>query len=99
LSYFSISQRFEQRAGSAIYYIGDRNVDHGYMGISLDGVETLVDTYAPTGIFQVLVFSKTGLPNTSHRFIIRQAESSLFVVPLDQLVCVRQRFRFPRLKN
>ena len=90
---------FEQRAGTAIYYNGDRNSDHGYTGISLDGVETLVNTYAPTLVYQVVVFFRTGLPNTGHRLIIRQAETGRFAMALDQIVCVWQRFHFPRLQD
>ena len=57
--------------GTAVSWSGHRGPDRGIALVSLDGgVATEVDTYSPTNRIQDVVFTATGLSDTSHTLTI-----------------------------
>ena len=57
-------------AGTAVSWIGARGTLTGIARVTLDGVATSVDTYSPTEQVQAVVFTATGLADTSHTLTI-----------------------------
>lgn len=78
--YYDDSVHYSNTAGSAVSYtfvgnsiawVGGKNTDHGYAGVSIDGgPPTLVDTYAPKQEKQQILFEKDGLPYGRHTITI-----------------------------
>jgi hypothetical protein len=56
--------------GTSITWIGYRGPDGGIARVTVDGVESEVDTYSKTFKVQEVVFTKTGLPDTDHTLTI-----------------------------
>jgi len=56
--------------GTSINWSGYRGPDAGIARVSLDGVVSEVDTYSPTNRIQAIVFTATGLVDTSHTLTI-----------------------------
>jgi len=56
--------------GTSINWSGYRGPDAGIARVSLDGVVSEVDTYSPTNRIQAIVFTATGLADTSHTLTI-----------------------------
>jgi hypothetical protein len=77
--------------GTAISWIGYRGPDAGIANVTVDGgAPTQVDLYSPTATFQPIVFTKTGLTDTTHTLVIqstgtKNAASSAARVVVDAL--------------
>ncbi len=56
--------------GTSIRWSGYRGPDAGIARVQLDGVATEVDLYAPKQMFQEVVFTATGLADTTHTLTI-----------------------------
>jgi hypothetical protein len=57
--------------GSGISWIGYRGPDAGIASVQIDGgTPTQVDMYAPSAVFQPVVFTKTGMTDGDHTLVI-----------------------------
>ena len=53
--------------GTAVKWIGETDLNRGYADIYIDGnFDASIDTYSPTEVNQVLLYTKTGLASSSH---------------------------------
>jgi Tfp pilus assembly protein PilE len=80
--------------GTSIQWIGSYASNHGKATVSLDGgTPTTVDTYAANSVTQAVLYSATGLTNTTHTLKItvagtKNTNSSGYFIPLDALIVV-----------
>ena len=59
-----------ENAGSAVYYYGISNFDHGSTKVILDGIPAIISSETAVYLHQTLLFQRTGLANTAHTLIL-----------------------------
>jgi hypothetical protein len=86
----SRNQLVEQYIGTAIYYFGDIDLnDHGKASITLDAQSTIITSNSSGGYLgQALLFSMTGLANTTHTFVVEDIDNGGLYTTVDRIMSV-----------